>query len=174
MYMENIQNGLVPIERIESKILLIRCKKVMLDHDLAILYGVTTKALKQAVKRNKERFPEDFLLELSLGELKSLRSQIVTLKRGQHFKYYAFAFTEQGVAMLSSVLHSERAILVNIQIMRTFIKLRELLGQNEDLKRKIDALETRYDQQFKIIFDAIRRLLAADEQAPTKIGFKDA
>ena len=121
----------VPVERITSKIYLIRGMKVMLDRDLAELYGVETKVLKQAVRRNIKRFPEDFMFELTKSEEKSLRSQIVTLKRGQHAKYLPFAFTEQGVAMLSSVLNSERAIEVNIQIMRAFTQLRQMLADGQ-------------------------------------------
>lgn len=164
---------LVPLERIEAKILLIRGKKVMLDRDLAMLYGVTTASLNQAVKRNQGRFPEDFMFKLSLTELKNLISQIVISSFGHGgVRRCPLAFTEQGVAMLSSVLRSERAIRVNIQIMRTFTKLRELIGQNEDLQRKIEALESRYDEQFKIVFDAIRQLIAEDEAPTTEIGFK--
>lgn len=144
----------------------------MLDRDLAILYGVSTKAFKQAVNRNIERFPDDFMFELSLTELRSLRSQIVTSNHRGGTQYLPYAFTEQGVAMLSSVLRSERAIRVNIQIMRTFTKLRELIGQNEDLQRKIEALESRYDEQFKIVFDAIRRLITEEGEPPGEIGFK--
>ena len=166
-------SAVVPVERIETKILLIRGKKVMLDRDLAMLYGVSTKSLNQAVKRNSTRFPQDFAFQLTPNEDQNLKSQFVTssLEHGGRRKL-PMAFTEQGVAMLSSVLRSERAIRVNIQIMRTFTKLRELIGQNEDLQRKIEALESRYDEQFKIVFDAIRRLIAEDEAPTTEIGFK--
>lgn len=173
-YMENeLLPAVIPLERIEAKILLIRGKKVMLDRDLAMLYGVSTKSLNQAVKRNSARFPEDFMFQLNLDEFKNWKSQFVTSNFDRMgLRKRSFAFTEQGVAMLSSVLRSERAIRVNIQIMRTFTKLRELIGQNEDLQRKIEALESRYDEQFKIVFDAIRRLIAEEETPTTEIGFK--
>ncbi|MBW2662059.1 MAG: ORF6N domain-containing protein, partial [Deltaproteobacteria bacterium] len=129
---------MIPIDIIASKIYLIRSVKVMLDRDLAELYGVETKVLKQAVRRNIDRFPADFMFELTKEENQSLRSQNVTLKRGQHSKYLSFAFTEQGVAMLSSVLKSKRAIHVNIQIMRTFTKLREALLDNKDIRRELE------------------------------------
>jgi hypothetical protein len=145
----------VPIERIEKSILLIRGQKVMLDKDLAELYGVETRVLKQAVKRNVKRFPIDFMFELTKEEHQSLRSQIVILKRGQHSKYLPMAFTEQGVAMLSSVLNSERAIEVNILIMRAFVKLREMVASHEDLMRKVEEMEKKYDHQFQVVFEAI-------------------
>jgi hypothetical protein len=156
--------SLIPIERIERSILLIRGHKVMLDRDLAYLYGVTTKVLNQAVKRHKDRFPEDFMFQLTMEEARiwwtevrggGLRSQIVTLKRGQHIKYRPYAFTEHGILMLSSVLNSERAIKVNIEIMRVFVHLRRILASHTELARKLDALEKKYDAQFKIVFDAI-------------------
>ena len=131
---------LIPIELIASKIYLIRNVKVMLDRDLAELYGVETKVLKQAVRRNIDRFPADFMFELTKNEYQSLRSQIVTLKRGQHSKYAPFAFTKHGVLMLSSVLNSERAIQANIQIMRTFTKLREALIDDKDLRKELEEL----------------------------------
>jgi len=173
---------LVPPERIERSILLIRGQKVMLDRDLVYLYGVTTKVLNQAVKRHEDRFPEDFMFQLTMEEAKiwwtevrggSLRSQIVTLKRGQHIKYRPYAFTEHGILMLSSVLNSERAIKVNIEIMRTFVRLRRILASHADLARKLDSLEKKYDTQFKVVFDAIRQLMAPPEQKPPKrrIGF---
>ncbi len=147
---------------IENKIFLLRGLKVMLDRDLAELYGVTTGNLNKAVKRNIERFPEIFMFKLTKDELSSLRFQFGSLKRGQHRKYLPHAFTEQGVAMLSSVLKSKRAIQVNIQIMITFTKIREILATHKDLQRKIETLEGKYkqhDQQFKIVFEAIRQLL---------------
>jgi len=144
----------------------------MLDRDLAELYGVETKVLKQAVRRNIKRFPDDFMFELKKEEDLSLRSQNVTLKRGQHSKYLSFAFTEQGVAMLSSVINSERAIEVNIAIMRTFVKLREMLSTNKDLAHKLSALEQKYDEQFRVVFDAIRALMTEDKKPKKKIGFK--
>jgi phage regulator Rha-like protein len=162
----------VPEETIEGKILLIKHKKVMLDTDLALLYEVEIRALNQAVRRNIERFPGDFMFQLTKGEYESLRSQFVTLRRGQHRKYLPYAFTEQGVAMLSSVLNSKRAIQVNIQIMRTFIKLREMLLTHKELKQKIEAMEREYDYQFKIVFDAIKKLLEPPEKPKGKIGFR--
>ena len=162
---------LIPIELIASKIYFIRNMKVMLDRDLAELYEVETKVLKQAVRRNIDRFPDDFMFELTKDEYQSLRSQIVTLKRGQHSKYAPFAFTEHGVLMLSSVLNSERAIQVNIQIVRTFTKLREMLSTHKDLKRKIESMEKKYDEQFQIVFEAIKQLLSEEDKPKKKIGY---
>src|SRR3990170_5889438 len=152
--------ALVPIELIEKKILLIRGHKVMLDSDLAVLYGVTTKRLNEQMRRNLRRFPSDFMFQLTAEEVESLRSQFATLKtgRGRHRKYLPYIFTEQGVAMLSSVLNSERAIEVNILIMRAFVKLREMLATHKDLAKKLEDMEKNYDAQFKIVFDAIRQL----------------
>ena len=134
----------------------------MLDRDLAELYEVETRALNQAVKRNLNRFPEDFMFMLTPEETTELsRSQFVILKRGQNIKYLPYAFTENGVAMLSSVLSSERAVEVNIQIMRTFTRLREMLLTHKDLQRKIDNMEKKYDHQFKIVFDAIKQLITS-------------
>jgi len=168
------EKSLVPVEKIEKAILLIRGQKVMLDADLAALYGVETRVLVQAVKRNIERFPDDFMLQLNKEEVDSLRSQIVTLKkgRGQHSKYLPYAFTEQGVAMLSSVLRSRRAIQVNIEIMRAFIRLRQMLASHVELARKLDALEKRYDAQFKQVFEAIRQLMTPPEPKRRPIGFR--
>jgi phage regulator Rha-like protein len=163
---------IVPVERIVNRIYKIRKKKVMLDGDLAALYGVRTKVLKQAVRRNIKRFPDDFMFELTKEENQTLRSQNVTLKRGQHSKYLPFAFTEQGVAMLSSVLNSDRAIQANIQIMRAFTQLRQMLSTHDDLKRKIEAMERKYDQRFRIVFDAIKQLLDTESRPKRKIGFK--
>lgn len=156
---------------IENKIVFVRGKKVMLDFDLAQLYGVETKHLKRAVKRNLSRFPYDFMIELTKEEQESLRCHFGTLKRGQHIKYLPYAFTEQGVAMLSSVLNSERAIQVNIQIMRVFTQLREMMLSHRDLKERIDALEKRYDAQFRIVFEAIRKLMTEEEKPKRGIGF---
>jgi hypothetical protein len=166
--------SLVPVERIERAILLIRGRKVMLDADLASLYGVETRVLVQAVRRNLGRFPEDFMFQLSKEEVDFLRSQIVTLKRGrgQHSKYLPYAFTEQGVAMLSSVLRSPRAIQVNIEIMRAFVRLRQMLASHAELARKLDALEQKYDVQFKAVFDAIRQLMVPPEPKRRPIGFR--
>ena len=145
----------------------------MLDNALADLYGVPVKVLTQAVKRNLARFPEDFMFELTSDEAERLRSQSVTLKqgRGRHRKYNPYAFSEQGVAMLSSVLNSDRAIEVNILIMRAFVKLRQMIASHKDLARKLDALEKKYDGQFQIVFEAIRQLMAIEEKPKRKIGF---
>jgi len=168
---------LVPAERIERAILLIRGQKVMLDRDLAELYGVPTKAFNQAVKRNAKRFPDDFMFQLTADEAAALRSQFVTLKsgRGQHRKYLPYAFTEQRVAMLSSVLNSDRAIEVNIAIMRAFVRLREILASHKDLAAKLAELERKYDDNFRVVFEAIRQLMAPPP-APKKrrIGFAAA
>jgi hypothetical protein len=168
------KKSLIPVDRIEKAILLIRGQKVMLDADLAELYGVETRVLVQAVKRNLERFPEDFMFQLNKDDVDFLRSQIVTLKkgRGQHSKYLPYAFTEQGVAMLSSVLRSRRAIQVNIEIMRAFIRLRQMLASHVELARKLDALEKKYDAQFKQVFEAIRQLMAPPEPKRRPIGFR--
>ena len=165
--------SLVPMERIERAILLLRGHKVMFDSDLASLYGVRTKVLNQAVSRNIERFPADFMFQLTEEEATRLRSQIVTLKtgRGRHRKYLPYAFTEQGVAMLSSVLRSPRAVQVNIEIMRAFVRLRQMLQTNADLARKLAALEKKYDAQFKVVFDAIRELMTSPHRKRKKIGF---
>ena len=144
-------------------ILFVRGEKVLLDTDLAALYGVSTKVLNQAVKRNLERFPADFMFQLSAEERDGLRSQIVTSKTRGGVRYLPYAFTEQGVAMLSSVLRSPRAVEVNIAIMRTFVQLRRLMDSNRNLARRIEAMEKRYDEQFASVFDAIKRLIAEDE-----------
>jgi len=146
----------------------------MLDRDLAQLYGVATKVLKQAVKRNIGRFPEDFMFMLTTDERQILRSQIVTSRSSGWggSRYAPMAFTEQGVAMLSSVLKSQRAIEVNIQVMRAFVRLRLLLATNSELARKLEALENKYDSQFKVVFEAIRALMAEPEKPKRKIGFR--
>ena len=165
--------ALILLEVIERRILLVRGQKVMLITHLAELYDVETRVLNQAVKRNISRFPEDFMFQLNRAEADQLVSQIVI----PHKKYFGgslpYAFTEQGVAMLSSVLNSERAIRVNIEIMRAFVRLRRLLASHADLARKLDALEKKYDAQFKIVFDAIRQLMAPPEPELSKkrIGF---
>jgi len=166
-------NQLIPIEKIENKILHLRGKKVMIDEDLALLYGVPTKQLKRQVKRNIERFPEDFMFELTRQEYHNfLRCQIGTLKRGAHSKFLPFAFTEQGVAMLSSVLNSKKAILVNIQIMRAFTNLRREILTYTALKRKIDGMEKDYDSKFKVVFVALRQLMDTPvEPSKPRIGF---
>jgi phage regulator Rha-like protein len=166
------KKSLIPVERIEKAILLIRGQKVMLDADLAELYGVETRVLVQAVKRNIERFPEDFMFQLSQEEFTILRSQIVTSSDWGGRRYPPYAFTEQGVAMLSSVLRSQRAIQVNIEIMRAFIRLRQMLASHVELARKLDALEKKYDAQFKQVFEAIRQLMAPPEPKRRPIGFR--
>ncbi len=162
---------IIPVGNIEQRIYFLRGRRVMLDQDLARLYGVKLKALNQAVKRNRGRFPKDFMFQLNQKEASASRSQIVTLKRGENIKYLPYAFTEQGVAMLSSVLRSERAIQVNISIMRTFAKLREIISSNKDLARRLDELEGKYDAQFKAVFNAIRELMEPPKEPPRKIGF---
>ena len=198
----------IPDSLIENSILLVRGHKVILDKELARLYGVSTRTLNQAVKRNLNRFPEDFMFQLTTDEtaawhqatetilrsqnviLRSrprLRSQIVTLRsgssrsqnvilkqpHGKHIKYRPYAFTEHGILMLSSVLKSDRAVQVNIQIMRTFVRLRELLASNAELNHRLDDLERNYDARFKIVFDAIRTLLKAPRKKKTaRIGFR--
>ncbi len=164
---------LIPLERIESRIFLFRGVKVMMARDLALLYDVETKVLNQAVNRNKERFPEDFMFQLTLGEMEIWRSQIVTSKSERMgIRYMPYAFTEQGVAMLSSVLKTERAIMVNIQIIRTFTKLREMMSEHESLRFKLENLEKRFDGQFKIVFDALRRIFTAEDDPKPEIGFR--
>jgi len=171
--MKKSEKALVPQETIESKIFFLRGKRVMLDRDLAILYGVETRALNQAVRRNMRRFPEDFMFQLTKEEMESWKSQIVISNREKMgLRRRPYAFTEQGVAMLSSVLNSDRAIQVNIQIMRTFTKLREMLMAHKDLKRKIEDMEKKYDYQFKIVFDAIKQLLEPPTEPKSKIGFR--
>jgi hypothetical protein len=168
-----VMGSLVAAEKIEASIVLLRGHKVLLDDDLAQLYGVPTKRLNEQVRRNISRFPDDFMFQLTDEEYALLRSQIATLKpgRGRHRKYLPYAFTEQGVAMLSSVLNSERAVQVNIEIMRAFVRLRQIIASNADLARKLDAMEKKYDAQFKIVFDAIRQLMAPPKSTPRKIGF---
>ncbi|MGI8432734.1 MAG: ORF6N domain-containing protein [Chthoniobacterales bacterium] len=159
--------------QVERCIYLLRGEKVMLAFDLADLYGVETKALNRAVKRNLERFPSDFMFQLDSAEWEGLKYQIGTSKRGGIRRALPYAFTEQGVAMLSSVLRSPRAVQVNIAIMRTFVRLRELLLSNTDLARKLGELEKKYDVQFRIVFDAIRQLMRPPEPPPKRrIGFR--
>jgi ORF6N domain len=165
-------------ENIASLVHAVRGERVLFDADLAVLYGVSTKVLNQAVKRNITRFPSDFMFQLSAQEAQAVmasRSQFVTLKRGQNIKYRPYASTEQGVAMLSSVLRSSHAVEVNIAIMRTFVQLRRLMDSNRHLARKIEALEKKYDEQFAVVFDAIKRLIAEESARKTQprrsIGF---
>jgi hypothetical protein len=160
---------------IEQVILLLRGQKVILDRDLATLYGVPTKSLNRAVKRNLDRFPADFMIQLTAEEAAALRCQIGTLKRGQHFKYLPCAFTEQGVAMLSSVLRSPQAVQVNIAIMRAFVRLRETLSLHRDLAHKLAELERRiegHDENIHNLFDAIRQLMAPPASPRRQIGFQ--
>ena len=166
------KSSLVPTEVIERRILLIRGQKVMLDFQLAELYQVETKALKRAVRRNRDRFPEDFMFQLTKEEYDALRYHFGTLKRGEHAKYLPYAFTEQGVAMLSSVLHSKRAVQVNIEIMRAFVHLREIIATHKDLARKLEELEKKYDKQFAVVFDAIMQLMTPPEKPKRQIGFR--
>jgi ORF6N domain-containing protein len=164
---------LIPTEKIEKSIYLIRGEKVMLDRDLAALYGVGTHVLKQAVRRNRDRFPEDFMFVLNPIEFSNWRSQFVISKADRTgLRHPPMAFTEQGVAMLSSVLRSKRAINVNIEIMRAFVKLRQMLMSNAELARRLDKLESKYDRQFKVVFDAIRELMAAPIRDNKEIGFR--
>jgi hypothetical protein len=163
--------ALVPRERIERSILLIRGQKVMLSTDLAELYQVEPRVLVQAVKRNIARFPEDFMFQLTEEEFSNLKSQIVISSWGGLRRARPYAFTEQGVAMLSSVLRSKRAIQVNIEIMRAFVRLRRMLASHADMARKLEALEKKYDAHFKIVFDAIRQLMRPSEPKKRPIGF---
>lgn len=165
---------MIPVEVIENKIYIIRGEKVMLDSDLAKLYEIETKNLVKAVKRNIDRFPSDFMIELTKDEYESLRFQIGTSKnagRGGR-RYMPYAFTEQGVAMLSTVLNSDRAVKVNIEIMRAFVNLRRILATNADLSKKLDELEKKYDKQFAVVFEAIRELMTPPNNTKQKkIGF---
>jgi hypothetical protein len=166
------ESGLIPTERIERAIVALRGGRVMLDADLAALYGVPVRSLNQAVRRNRGRFPADFMFQLTAAEFRRLRSQTVISKNSRGGRRTApYVFTEQGIAMLSSVLRSDRAVRVNIEIMRTFVPLRQMLQANADLARKLASLERRYDDQFKIVFDAIRRLVAPPEPNRRRIGF---
>jgi hypothetical protein len=169
-----LTTALAPLERIENAIRFIRGQKVLLDSDLARLYGVETRALNQAVKRNGDRFPEDFMFQLSPEEAAAFlrtRSQFVILKRGENLKYRPYAFTEQGVAMLSGVLHSDRAVRVNVEIMRAFVRLRKLLATNAELNHKLESLEKKYDARFRMVFDVIRQLMSATDGQRAEIGF---
>ena len=169
---------LVPIERIEGKIYLIRGQKVMIDRDLAELYGVPTKRLNEAVKRNIKRFPEEFMFQLTKEEAQALfisRSHFATLKWGHNIKYRPYAFNEQGVAMLSSVLNSERAIEINILIIKTFVRLRQLISSHKELARKIEELEKKYSKheiEISAVFKLLKKLMEPPPETPRKrIGF---
>jgi hypothetical protein len=159
-------------ERVVAAILILRGQRVILDSDLADLYGVSVKSLLQSVKRNLDRFPVDFMFQLEKQEVARLRSQFVTSNSRGGRRYAPYVFTEQGVAMLSSVLRSRRAVLVNIEIMRAFVRLRSLLASNAELERKLSKLEAKYDEQFRVVFDAIRELMKSPDPNPNRqIGF---
>ncbi|MGD0948115.1 MAG: ORF6N domain-containing protein [Candidatus Binatia bacterium] len=161
----------VSVSDVAQLILIVRGRRVMLDADLAALYGLPTKVLVQAVKRNRERFPPDFMLQLTDAEFENLRSQFATSSQWGGRRYPPYAFSEQGVAMLSSVLRSKRAVQVNIEIMRAFVRLRRVLASHKDLAQKLRELEQRYDGQFKLVFDAIRGLMSQPETKRRRIGF---
>jgi|SRR5215213_1729870 len=164
---------LILAERIANSIYLIRGERVMLDRDLAALYGVETKVLKQAVRRNIDRFPEDFMFVLTRTELQNWRSQFVTSKGDrQGLRHSPMAFTEHGIVMLSSVLNSKRAIDVNIEITRAFVKLRKIVASHADLSHRLDELEGKYDQRFRVVFDAIRRVMSPSPVKRKQIGFR--
>ena len=165
------KTSLIPVERIERAILLIRHEKVMLDSDLAEIYGVETKRVNEQVRRNLTRFPPDFMFQLTAQEWDSLRSQFATLKRGQHRKYPPYAFTEHGALMLANVLNSERAAQTSVQVVRAFVRLRQLLSSNAELARKLESLEKKYDTQFRAVFDAIRKLMTSEPPKRREIGF---
>ena len=159
--------------RIERCIVFVRNHKVLLDRDLALLYGVSTKRLNEQVQRNRERFPSDFMFQLTLEEAENLRSQFATSSGGHGGRrYLPHAFTERGVAMLSGVLHSRRAVRVNVGIMRTFVRLRHILSSHAALARKLEELERRYDNQFRVVFDAIRELMSPESPESRPVGFR--
>lgn len=171
--MEETQ-ALVQAERIERVILVLRGERVILDSEIALLYGVETKVLVRAMKRNLSRFPRDFMFQLTGEEAEFLRCQSGTSKKGRGGRrYLPYAFTEQGVAMLSSVLNSDRAIRVNIELMRAFVRLRQVMTSQADLLRRLDELEQKYDAQFKVVFDALRQLMAPPEAPGRRIGFEE-
>ena len=164
--------NILPLERIEKHIYILRGQKVMLSTDLAELYGVQPKVLIQAVKRNIERFPDDFMFQLNYQEVTILKSQIVTSSWGGLRRANPYAFTEQGVAMLSSILKSKKAVQVNIEIMRSFVKLRQMLFSHEGLAKKLRELEKKYDMQFKAVFEAIWKLMEVEAKPKRPIGFR--
>lgn len=166
-----MSKSLIPQEKIENKIFLLRGQKIMLDKDLADLYDVKSIALRQQVKRNKDRFPNDFMFKLNKKEVEVMVSQNVIPSKQSLGGHLPYAFTEQGVAMLSSVLNSKRAIHVNIQIMRTFTKLKEMIESHKDLKKKIEEMESKYDKQFQIVFEAIKQLIEEPVKPKRKVGF---
>ena len=167
-----VERSIIPSERIEKRIFILRSQRVMLSNDLADLYQVEPRVLVQAVKRNLDRCPEDFMFQLSKEEFSHLKSQIVISSWGGLRRATPYAFTEQGVAMLSSILRSKRAIEVNIEIMRAFVRLRRMLSSHAELARKLEALERKYDAQFKVVFDAIRQLMEPPAPKRRPIGFR--
>ncbi len=162
---------IIPIESISSRIYLIRGHKVMLDRDLAELYGVTTKRLNEQVRRNRDRFPEDFLIELTAGEKEEVVAKCDHLASLKFSPVLPLGYTEHGALMAASVLKSKRAVEVSIYVVRAFVKLRQMLATHEDLKRKIEDMESKYDEQFRVVFEAIRQLLSEDEKPKQRIGF---
>ncbi len=165
------KDAIVPVERIERAILLLRGQKIMLDADLAALYDVETRVVVQAVKRNRERFPEDFMFQLTHAEFRLLRSQTVTSRRWGGRRYPPYAFSEQGVAMLSSVLNSSRAIRVNIEIMRAFVRLRLAIPSHKELEQKLSQLERKTESRFTVVFQALRELMSQPKSKRKRIGF---
>ncbi len=168
----NLKNSLVPIERAERSILLIRNQKVMLDADLAELYGIETKRLNEQVKRNRERFPEDFMFQLTAEEKKKVVANCDHLQKLKFSSTLPYAFTEHGALMLANVLKSKRAIETSILVVRAFVRLRQILASHAELARKLEKMEKKYDAQFRVVFDAIRQLMAPPETKPRPIGFR--
>lgn len=169
------QTGLIPVERIERAIYLIRGEKVMLDRDLAALYGVETRILKRAVRRNLDRFPKDFMFVLDPTEFRNWRSQfVISNSERQGLRYPPMAFTEHGILMLSSVLNSKRATQVNIEIMRAFVRIRQMLASNVEFSWRLEELESKYDRQFKVVFDALRQIMTPTRRRPSRIGFRQS
>ncbi len=166
-----METDIMPTERIQQAILSVRGIKLMLDRDLAILYGVETRVLNQAVKRNHDRFPNDFMFELTREEIRNI-SQFVICSSAMKHARNVYAFTEQGVAMLSGILNSPRAVQVNIAIMRTFVQMRAILSSHADLARKLEKLEKKYDAQFRVVFDAIRQLMTPLDRPRKQVGFR--
>lgn len=169
----NATESLVPVEKIERRIFLFRRHKVMLDSDLAEIFGTTTKRLNEQVRRNKERFPEDFMFQLTKEEAASLRSHSATSKQGRGGRRYApYAFTEHGAVMLASVLNTPVAVQASIQVVRAFVRLRQMLGAHEELAKRLEEMEKKYDAQFRVVFDAVRHLMADSESSGDRIGFR--
>jgi len=174
--MNNAQNkstvATIPVERVEQAILVNRGEKVILDSDLAGLYGIDTRSLIQALKRNSRRFPADFVFQLTKSEFEALRSQIVISKGRGGRRSLPYAFTEHGAIMAANVLNSERAVEASVQVVRAFVRLRQMLVSNEELARKVEELERTYDAQFKVVFDALRALMKPPEPKRNQIGFQ--